>query len=77
MLNRYRNMVVLSGKTAEDLNEQMKSMGIMFDIVWMYATTARHYAYIVPDRPIKVVKKKKKVKKQPSVKELQDKINKE
>jgi len=75
MLNRYKNMIVLSAKSAEGLNEQIASLGIMFDIVSMYALGSRHYAYIVPDRPTVLVKRK--AKKQPSVDELTKKMNKE
>jgi len=75
MLNRYKNMIVLSAKSAEGLNDQMKSLGIMFDIISMYGLGSRHYAYIVPDRPTKLVKRK--AVKQVSVDELNKKMNKE
>lgn len=70
-------MIVLSSKSAEELNDQLKRFGIMYDIVWMYATNSRHYAYIVPDRPVKITKKKSNANKTKSLEELEDKLNKE
>ena len=75
MLNRYKNMLVLSSKSAEDLNNQIKSLGIMIEIVAMYPFGSRHYAYILPDRPTKLVKRK--VVKKISIDEMNKKLNKE
>lgn len=76
MLNRFKNMIVLSAKSAEDLNEQLVSQGIMFDIVSMYGLNGRHYAYIVPDRPVKVIKKKRADKKPIDLNDIKNKLNK-
>jgi len=75
MLNRYKNMVVLSAKSAEDLKEQIKSLSMLFDIQAMYASGGRHYAYIIPDRPVKLVKRKPV--KHKSIESMNEKINKE
>ena len=69
-------MVVLSAKTAEDLVLQIKAVPYEFSINTMYGLNGRHYAYIVVDRPVRVVKKKA-AKKTKSLESLQDELNKE
>jgi uncharacterized protein (DUF2249 family) len=74
MLNRYKNMVVLSDQDPEKLVEQLKAIPYEFSIVSMYGLGGRHYAYISVDRPVKLVKKRK-VRKQKSIEELQNELN--
>lgn len=74
MLNRYKNMIVISDKDAGALVEQIKAIPYEFSIKAMYGLNGRHHAYLVVDRPVKVVKKKKAQAKK-SLSELQTKLN--
>lgn len=76
MLNRYKNMVSLSAKTPEELIKQIKSIPYEFSIKAMYGLNGRHFAYIVTDRPVTIQEVKPK-EKQLTVKDLQNKFNKE
>jgi len=52
-----KNLFVLSAKTAEELEEKIKSIPQHVSIKAMYGLNSRHYAWLIGD--VRVVRKKK------------------
>jgi len=59
-LSHHKNLQVLSASTATELEGLLRSITLPFSLLSIYAQGTRHFAWIVPSRPIKVVRKKKK-----------------
>jgi hypothetical protein len=74
MLNHYRNMIVLKDRDEMKLLDQIKEISFPVEIVAMYGMNGHHFAYLVPDRPVKRVVKKKATKKK-TLDEIQTKLN--
>lgn len=62
-ISSHKNIQVLSASTAVELSKILGSIQLPISIVSIYAQGSRHYAWIVPSRPVKVVRKKKTKKK--------------
>jgi len=61
-LSTFKNVQVLSSQTAQGLQDILQQIQLPFAILSLYAQGNRHYAWINPSKPVKVVKRKSKVK---------------
>lgn len=59
-LSNYQNLQVITSKTPEGLLAQLEQVRIRFQIVSIYAQSGTHFAWINPQRKIKIEKQIKK-----------------
>ena len=60
-LSDNQNIIFLSAKDAESLQQQLQNIKLSYQIISIYAFQGRHYAWIVPSVPVKKVVKKKSI----------------
>jgi len=57
-LSHHKNLQVITASTASELATVLRDIQLPFSIISIYAQGARHYAWIVPSRPVKIVPKR-------------------